>query len=156
MYLYELLNLFPRWPLVFRSFLPSPLVARDVVTPLHLVLLCVTFAVVFFTLSLWTMTDTQKRVVINQNTNGLRFEFLRRLVNSCIASEWFIYGTIVTVVVVGAVLYHYHTINSHEARFETTVEAIQKLEEKMVKEFNVLRGPLIGNVKLKIIAPGVL
>ena len=88
------------------------------------------------------MTDTQKRVVINQNTNGLRFEFLRRLVNSCIASEWFIYGTIVTVVVVGAVLYHYHTINSHEARFETTVEAIQKLEEKVVRELNVLRGLL--------------
>ena len=102
------------------------------------------------------MTDTQERVVRNQNTNGQRFEFLRRLVNSCIASERFIYGTIATVVVVGAVLYHYHTINSHEARFETTVEAIQKLEEKMVKEFNVLRGPLIGNVKLKIIAPGVL
>ena len=33
MSLYEVLNLFPRWPLVFRSFLPAPLVARDVVTP---------------------------------------------------------------------------------------------------------------------------
>ena len=33
MSLYELLNLFPRWPLVFRSFLLPPLVARDVVTP---------------------------------------------------------------------------------------------------------------------------
>ena len=33
MSLYELLNLFPRWPLVFRSFLHSPLVAHDVITP---------------------------------------------------------------------------------------------------------------------------
>ena len=33
MSLYEILNLFPRWPLLFRSFLPDPLVARDVVTP---------------------------------------------------------------------------------------------------------------------------
>ena len=33
MSLHNLLNLFPRWPLVFRSFLLSPLVARDVVTP---------------------------------------------------------------------------------------------------------------------------
>ena len=33
MSLYEVLNLFSRWPLVFRSFLPAPLVARDVVTP---------------------------------------------------------------------------------------------------------------------------
>ena len=32
MSLYELLNLFPRWPLVFRSFLHPLLVARDVVT----------------------------------------------------------------------------------------------------------------------------
>ena len=30
---HELFNLFPRWPLVFRSFLHPPLVARDVVTP---------------------------------------------------------------------------------------------------------------------------
>ena len=33
MSLYEVLNLFPRWPLVFRSFLHPLLVARDVVTP---------------------------------------------------------------------------------------------------------------------------
>ena len=33
MSLYEVLNLFPRWPLIFRSFLHPPLVARDVVTP---------------------------------------------------------------------------------------------------------------------------
>ena len=33
MSLYELLNLFPRWPLVFRSFLRPSSVARDVVTP---------------------------------------------------------------------------------------------------------------------------
>ena len=33
MSLYEVLNLLPRWPLVFRSFLHPPLVARDVVTP---------------------------------------------------------------------------------------------------------------------------
>ena len=33
MSLYEVLNLFTRWPLVFRSFLHPPLVARDVVTP---------------------------------------------------------------------------------------------------------------------------
>ena len=33
MSLYELLNLFTRWPLVCRSFLHPPLVARDVVTP---------------------------------------------------------------------------------------------------------------------------
>ena len=32
MSLYEILNLFPRWPLVFLSFLLPPLVARDVVT----------------------------------------------------------------------------------------------------------------------------
>ena len=130
------------------------------------------------------MTDTQERVVVNQNTNGLRFEFLRRLENSFITSERFIYGTIAAVVVVVAVFYHKHAINSHEARFETTVKAInshearfettvkainshearfettvkaiQKLEEKMVKEFNVLRGLLVGNVKLKTIAPGVL
>ena len=108
----------------------------------HLVLLCVTFAVVFFTLSLWTMTDTQERVVINQNTNGLIFEFLRRLENSFITSERFIYRTIAVVVVVVAVFYHKHAINSHEARFETTVEAIQKLEKKMVRELNVLRGLL--------------
>ena len=31
--LYEVLNLFLRWPIVFRSFLPAPLVAREVVTP---------------------------------------------------------------------------------------------------------------------------
>ena len=31
--LYEALTLFPRWRLVFRSFLLPPLVARDVVTP---------------------------------------------------------------------------------------------------------------------------
>ena len=116
------------------------------------------------------MTDTQERVVVNQNTNGLRFEFLRRLENSFITSERFVYGTIAAVVVVVAVFYHKHAINSHEARFETTVKAInshearfettvkaiQKLEEKMVKEFNVLRGLLVGNVKLKTIAPGVL
>ena len=88
------------------------------------------------------MTDTQERVVINQNTNGLRFEFLRRLENSFITSGRFIYGTIAAVVVVVAVFYHKHAINSHEARFETTVEAIQKLEEKMVRELNVLRGLL--------------
>ena len=102
------------------------------------------------------MTDTQERVVINQNTNGLRFEFLRRLENSFITSERFIYGTIAAAVVVVAVFYHKHAINSHEARFETTLKAInshearfettlkaiQKLEEKMVKEFNVLRGLL--------------
>ena len=33
MFLYDLLNLLPRWPLVFLSFLLPPLVARDVVTP---------------------------------------------------------------------------------------------------------------------------
>ena len=33
MSLNEVLNLFPRWPLVLRSFLHPPLVARDVVTP---------------------------------------------------------------------------------------------------------------------------
>ena len=33
MSLYEVLNLFPRWPLVFRSFLHPLLIARDVVTP---------------------------------------------------------------------------------------------------------------------------
>ena len=33
MSLYEVLNLIPYWPLVFRSFLHSPLIARDVVTP---------------------------------------------------------------------------------------------------------------------------
>ena len=33
MSLYEVLNLFLRWPLVFRPFLHPPLVARDVVTP---------------------------------------------------------------------------------------------------------------------------
>ena len=32
MSLYQILNLFPRWPLVFLSFLLPPLVARDVVT----------------------------------------------------------------------------------------------------------------------------
>ena len=88
------------------------------------------------------MTDTQERVVVNQNTNGLRFEFLRRLENSFITSERFIYRTIAVVVVVVAVFYHKHAINSHEARFETTVEAIQKLEKKMVRELNVLRGLL--------------
>ena len=88
------------------------------------------------------MTDTQERVVINQNTNGLIFEFLRRLENSFITSERFIYRTIAVVVVVVAVFYHKHAINSHEARFETTVEAIQKLEKKMVRELNVLRGLL--------------
>ena len=36
MSLYEVLNLFPRWPLVLRSFLHPPLVARDVVTPKEL------------------------------------------------------------------------------------------------------------------------
>ena len=34
MSLYDVLNLFPRWPLVFRSFLLPQLVARDVVAPL--------------------------------------------------------------------------------------------------------------------------
>ena len=34
MSLYEVLTLFPYWPLVFRSFLLSPLVARDVITPI--------------------------------------------------------------------------------------------------------------------------
>ena len=33
MSLYEVLNLFLRWPLVFQPFLHRPLVARDVVTP---------------------------------------------------------------------------------------------------------------------------
>ena len=33
MSLYDVLVLFPRWPLVFRSLLLPPLVARDVVTP---------------------------------------------------------------------------------------------------------------------------
>ena len=33
MSLCEVLNLFPHWPLVFRSFLHPPLIARDVVTP---------------------------------------------------------------------------------------------------------------------------
>ena len=33
MFLYDLLKLFPRWPLVFLSFLLPPLVARDVITP---------------------------------------------------------------------------------------------------------------------------
>ena len=33
MSLYEVLNLFLRWPLVFRSFLHPPLVVHDVVTP---------------------------------------------------------------------------------------------------------------------------
>ena len=35
MSLHEVLNLFTRWPLVFRSFLHPPLVARDVVTPVR-------------------------------------------------------------------------------------------------------------------------
>ena len=77
------------------------------------------------------MTDTQESVVINQNTNGQR---LRRLVNGYIAREWSFYKTIAAVVVVGAILSHYHAINSQEA--------IQKLEIKMVKEFGVLRGLL--------------
>ena len=33
MSIYEVLNLFLRWPLVFRSSLHPPLVARDVVAP---------------------------------------------------------------------------------------------------------------------------
>ena len=33
MSLYEVLNLFTRWPLVFQSFLRPPLVARDIETP---------------------------------------------------------------------------------------------------------------------------
>ena len=36
MWLYEVLNLFTRWTLIFRSFLHAPLVARDAVTPEHL------------------------------------------------------------------------------------------------------------------------
>ena len=101
------------------------------------------------------MTDTQESVVINQNINGQIFGFLRRLVNSCIASEWSFNKTIAAVVVVGAALYHYYAIQSLEARFETTVEkmldkreqdskafmreVIQKFETYMVGNFDVLR-----------------
>ena len=124
----------------------------------HLVLLCVTFAVVFFTLSLWTMTDTQERVEVNLITNGKRFGFLRRLVNSCIASEWSFSITIAAVVVVGAALYHHHVISYLEARFETTVKKM--LDERkqgynaFIKEAikesetNMLKRLLGGNVKL--------
>ena len=35
MSLYEVLNLFPRWPLVFRSFVLPTFVVRDVVTSCH-------------------------------------------------------------------------------------------------------------------------
>ena len=77
------------------------------------------------------MTDTQESVVINQNTNGQIFGFLRRLVNSCIASEW----SIAAVVVVGAALYHYYAIQSLEARFETTVEKMLDKREQGSKTF---------------------
>ena len=124
----------------------------------HLVLLCVTFAVVFFTLSLWTMTDTQERVEVNLITNGKRFGFLRRLVNSCIASEWSFSITIAAVVVVGAALYHHHVISYLEARFETTVKKMLDEREQgsnaFIKEAikesetNMLKRLLGGNVKL--------
>ena len=81
------------------------------------------------------MTDTQERVEINQIINGQRFGFLRRLVNSCIASEWSFYKTIAVVVVVGAALYHYRAINSLKARFETTVEKMLDKREQVSKAF---------------------
>ena len=82
------------------------------------------------------MTDTQESVVINQNTNGQISGFLRRLVNSCIASEWSFNKTIAAVVVVvGAALYHYHAIQSLEARFETTVEKMLDKREQGSKTF---------------------
>ena len=82
------------------------------------------------------MTDTQESVVINQNTNGQIFGFLRRLVNSCIASEWSFNKTIAAVVVVvGAALYQYHAIQSLEARFETTVEKMLDKREQGSKAF---------------------
>lgn len=81
------------------------------------------------------MTDTQESVVINQNTNGQIFGFLRRLVNSCIASEWSFNKTIAAVVVVGAALYHYYAIQSLEARFETTVEKMLDKREQGSKTF---------------------
>ena len=81
------------------------------------------------------MTDTQESVVINQNTNGQIFGFLRRLVNSCIASEWSFNKTIAAVVVVGAALYQYHAIQSLEARFETNVEKMLDKREQGSKAF---------------------
>ena len=81
------------------------------------------------------MTDTQQSVVINQNTNGQIFGFLRRLVNSCIASEWSFNKTIAAVVVVGAALYHYYAIQSLEAHFETTVEKMLDNREQGSKAF---------------------
>ena len=82
------------------------------------------------------MTDTQESVVINQNINGQISGFLRRLVNSCIAREWSFNKTIAAVVVVvGAALYHYHTIQSLEARFETTVEKMLDKREQGSKTF---------------------
>ena len=81
------------------------------------------------------MTDTQESVVINQNTNGQIFGFLRRLVNNCIASEWSFNKTIAAVVVVGAALYQYHAIQSLEARFETTVEKMLDKREQGSKAF---------------------
>ena len=104
------------------------------------------------------MTDTQERVEVNLITNGKRFGFLRRLVNSCIASEWSFSITIAAVVVVGAALYHHHVISYLEARFETTVKKM--LDERkqgynaFIKEAikesetNMLKRLLGGNVKL--------
>ena len=74
------------------------------------------------------MTDTQERVEINQIINGQRFGFLRRLVNSCIASEWSFYKTIAAVVVVGAALYHYYIPLS-------TVEKMLNKREQVSKAF---------------------
>ncbi|XP_022810142.1 uncharacterized protein LOC111347151 isoform X1 [Stylophora pistillata] len=80
------------------------------------------------------MTDTQERVDINQITNNQRFGFSRRLLNSFIAREWFTYWVIAAVVVIGA-LYHHHSINSQEARFETTVEKMLDKREKKSRAF---------------------
>ena len=80
------------------------------------------------------MTDTQESVVVNQNTNGQRFGFLRRLANNCIASEWYFYITIAAIVVVGVALAHDHAIKSLEASFETTVEKMLDKEKAFIKE----------------------
>ena len=103
----------------------------------------------------WPILNTDTTVVVNQTTNGQRFGFIRRLVNSYIAPEWSLYRTIAAVVVVVAALYHYQAINSLEARFETAVEkmldkreqgskafmkeVIQKFETNMIGKFDVLR-----------------
>ena len=111
------------------------------------------------------MTDTQERVEVNLITNGKRFGFLRRLVNSCIASEWSFSITIAAVVVVGAALYHHHVISYLEARFETTVKKMLDEREQgsnaFIKEAikesetNMLKRLLGGNVKLEITSSGV-